>query len=132
RAKLRAHSLDRGIELRFVGHVAGIAARLLDLAFERVQSLSAPGEHRNRVAPAGESAGHRGSGAWAYAGDQRDGTVLFHQLLLSVRLSRGHWPFPPAAANLASTKQDGDERSRSRLRRGRRRYVRHALPRTLP
>jgi hypothetical protein len=26
RAKLRAHSLDRGIELRFVGHVAGIAA----------------------------------------------------------------------------------------------------------
>src|SRR4029077_6902898 len=34
RAKLRAHSLDRGIELRFVAHVAGITARVLNLAFE--------------------------------------------------------------------------------------------------
>ena len=88
RAELGTHSFDRGVELRLVGHVAGIATRVFDLALERGQSLPVPGEHRHRVATAGESASHRGSGARAYAGDQRDGTVLFHGLLLSVRRPR--------------------------------------------
>src|SRR5262249_58704942 len=39
-------------------------------------------------AAVGDSPGQRGSGAWAHAGDQRDGTVLFHRFLLSVRRHR--------------------------------------------
>ncbi|MEO6026241.1 MAG: hypothetical protein ABIR79_05180 [Candidatus Binatia bacterium] len=54
---------------------------MFDLVFQLAHSLRAPGEHRDRVAAASESAGHRGSGARTYSGDQGDWAIVRHRLL---------------------------------------------------
>jgi hypothetical protein len=79
RPELGARSLDRGVELLLVRHVARVSARLLDLALESVEPLLVPREHCHGVAAPREAARDRGSGSRTNTGHEGHGEGSSHR-----------------------------------------------------